>query len=735
MRLLAHRRVTRVVVAIAVAFTALGAVQTAAPQPAAAACDASSLSAAQLTSVFANPGVGGGAGYAGGDYQRVYPLPDGRKLWLFQDMFFSADNDLRDSLDMAAHNAGLVQNGTCWSIVGGPRMNNFIGSAQTTPLRRWFWPMDGEIGHDGALWIFMAEMYNPNGTGATWGAAPVGTWVARIDPSSLAVLSFAPARDGSNRMYGWSVTSDDDYTYLYGHCYRQFVNVANSTAQFDSACMPHTYLARVPKGRFDLMPNYWNGGNFTPNPFIAKPLMTRGAANPMDVQRFGDVYVNVTKIDDWWGAWVYVDKAPNPWGPWENDQSIWIVNDRRCGDCGIYHAHLLPYLDSDGKMVLSWSNGAPFHLWQANAYLYRPTFRTVNLPTFRTDTTVADAGMQPRAPVRAIDTRNTAQRMKGGTMLKVPLASFVAANAIGVVANLTAVNPAGHGFLTTWPCGARMPETSALNFRGARNTANALHTRLGPAKELCVYSSVDTDVLVDVTGSYVPSGAVGLQPLEAQRIADTTSGQALAGGSTLVVPVAGVGGVPATNVGSVTVTVTAVDASAYGYLTVWPCNAQRPTVSTLNFVAGDTIANSATLPLGTAGDVCVFASVTSDVTVDVAGWWGTGQLRATLGSPQRLFDSRSGAKPVTGNTTVVALAPLPAGTSAVMANVAAVYPENAGQLTAWSCAATRPAPSLVYASGENRAGAALSSLSAADELCLHTSAPAHLLIDVTVSFS
>ena len=158
-------------------------------------------------------------------------------------------------------------------------------------------------------------------------------------------------------------------------------------------------------------------------------------------------------------------------------------------------------------------------------------------------------------------------------------------------------------------------------------------------------------------------------------------------------------------------------------------------MSTLNFVAGDTIANSATLPLGTAGDVCVFASVTSDVTVDVAGWWGTGQLRATLGSPQRLFDSRSGAKPVAGSTTIVALAPLPAGTLAVMANVAAVYPENAGQLTAWSCAATRPAPSLVYASGENRAGAALSSLSAADELCLHTSAPAHLLIDVTVSFS
>jgi len=70
----------------------------------------------------------------------------------------------------------------------------------------------------------------------------------------------------------------------------------------------------------------------------------------------------------------------------------------------------------------------------------------------------------------------------------------------------------------------------------------------------------------------------------------------------------------------------------------------------------------------------------------------------------------------------------------VMANVAAGYPQGAGQLTVWSCDPARPTASLVYADGENRAGAALSSLTATSELCLHTTAPAHLLIDVTVSF-
>ena len=352
------------------------------------------------------------------------------------------------------------------------------------------------------------------------------------------------------------MTSDENFSYLYGHCYRQFIHQVDSVGQFDAACMPHTYLARVPKGRFDLMPQYRTALGWSGNAFAATPLMTRGAANPMSVQKFGDLYVNVTKIDDWWGAWVYVDKSPNPWGPWEAAESISIVNDRKCSQCGIYHAELLPSLTADGKMVLSWSNGAPFHLWQANAFLYRPSFRAVTLPTYRTDASLGDAGMQPRTPVRALDTRQTAQRVRTGTMVKVPLAGKVAAGAVGVVANVTAVNPAYSGFLTAWPCGARMPTASVLNFQGSRNTANAVHTRLGPAQELCIMSSVDADVLVDVAGSYVPAGAAELHPLAPARIADT-GGTRLAANGTLVVPVAGVGGVPTSGAQAVTVTVTA----------------------------------------------------------------------------------------------------------------------------------------------------------------------------------
>jgi hypothetical protein len=172
-----------------------------------------------LNSVFSRPGVGGGAagGFAGGDYQRVFELPDGRRLWVFQDAFYSADDDVRDSLTAASRNAALVQSGRCWRVLSGPGVE-FVGESLTVPLRRWFWLLDGEMGADGMLWVFAAEMANPNGTGAAFGAHPVGTWVARVDPVSLRVVSFGPARLPGPDLFGWSVVSAGRWSYLYSNC-------------------------------------------------------------------------------------------------------------------------------------------------------------------------------------------------------------------------------------------------------------------------------------------------------------------------------------------------------------------------------------------------------------------------------------------------------------------------------------------------------------------------------------
>ena len=73
----------------------------------------------------------------------------------------------------------------------------------------------------------------------------------------MSVAAFAPASNNSDALYGFSVTSDATYTYLYSHCYRQFgwdplpfIDPPLYTHDFD--CTPNVNVARVPRGRFDV---------------------------------------------------------------------------------------------------------------------------------------------------------------------------------------------------------------------------------------------------------------------------------------------------------------------------------------------------------------------------------------------------------------------------------------------------------------------------------------------------
>ena len=143
---------------------------------AAAAECAASTSAADLDAFF---GADDAGGLAGGDYPHAYALPDGRTLWLFQDAFVGTDGDLTG--DGFAHNAALVQDGNCFALLptSGGRGTSWLGSWVEETLGQWFWPLDAEVGADGHLWLFLAEVRNPNGNGAATGAEPVATWRAR----------------------------------------------------------------------------------------------------------------------------------------------------------------------------------------------------------------------------------------------------------------------------------------------------------------------------------------------------------------------------------------------------------------------------------------------------------------------------------------------------------------------------------------------------------------------------
>ncbi len=94
---------------------------------------------------------------------------------------------------------------------------------------------------------------------------------------------------------------------------------------------------------------------------------------------------------------------------------------------------------------------------------------------------------------------------------------------------------------------------------------------------------------------------------------------------------------PATTVVGVALNVTAVGPVGPGFVRVWPCGSPEPVTSSVNFVAAGAVEpNAVVVPVDATGEVCVSSLVTSDVIVDVSGWFESG-LRGASG---RLVDTR-----------------------------------------------------------------------------------------------
>ena len=74
---------------------------------------------------------------------------------------------------------------------------------------------------------------------------------------------------------------------------------------------------------------------------------------------------------------------------------------------------------------------------------------------------------------------------------------------------------------------------------------------------------------------------------------------------------------------AVVLNVTVTNPTAPSYLTVWPDGAAQPLASDLNYVAGLTVPNLVVVKLGANGSIDLFnAAGTTDVVVDVVGWYG-----------------------------------------------------------------------------------------------------------------
>ena len=113
-------------------------------------------------------------------------------------------------------------------------------------------------------------------------------------------------------------------------------------------------------------------------------------------------------------------------------------------------------------------------------------------------------------PARLLDTRATGSTVDGlflgdgkvpaGTFTRVKIAGRggVAADAVGVEVNITAIQNEGRGFATLYPCTAVPPTASTLNYTPGVNIANATTVALNDEGEVCVFTNMSAHYALDV---------------------------------------------------------------------------------------------------------------------------------------------------------------------------------------------------------------------------------------------
>ncbi len=370
----------------------------------------------------------------------------------------------------------------------------------------------------------------------------------------------------------------------------------------------------------------------------------------------------------------------------------------------------------------------------------------------------ATAGsFHPTAPTRILDTRRSlgllgaVQSGDGRHPSPDPITrKLVAANhdlqvtgrygvpASGVSAvllNVTAVSAGapGPGFMSVIPKPQRagdifndqgtygaFPSTSNLNIDNADPVPNLVLARVGAGGKIRIFNHLGpTHVIADIAGWFGTGGAhtngAGFAGVVPDRVMDSRNGiggptSKFAAGETRSVQVAGVAGIPR-DAQSVVVNITLAGADRIGFVTAYPDGQAAPDASNVNIVPGGVRANTAVVKVGDGGRIrLLLAETSADVIVDVLGSFGNYGGKVTTITPERIVDSRSGVGtaarpwgqdevrtiPVAGRGSV------PAGATAVIANMTATNTTSWGFLSAWPAGSAQPPTSnLNFLAGQN----------------------------------
>jgi hypothetical protein len=277
---------------------------------------------------------------------------------------------------------------------------------------------------------------------------------------------------------------------------------------------------------------------------------------------------------------------------------------------------------------------------------------------------------RPINPIRILDTRSDAdiKRLWTKSALSIdPVTTTGVAEAAGVdpaditavIVNTTLVRAGSRGFGTVWPTGSKRRFTSTNNAEFDGHTIpNLVISPLGRDRKISVYTTMTSDIILDVLGVFVASPATeagrfeALGPIRAFDSRDPGSSDFDAG-STQTIDLTPFG-VPA-DASGVVLNVTAIRSKARGFFRVWSAGDPEPGHSSVNVLSDNYNAGNQVISGVDAGMIKVFSASGGGMTIDVTGYFtGASAESSTEGlyvpfSAGRLFDSRSTSGPTALN--------------------------------------------------------------------------------------
>ena len=355
------------------------------------------------------------------------------------------------------------------------------------------------------------------------------------------------------------------------------------------------------------------GNLLTPQRVLTFPLEVGGVSVPADATA---VILNVTAVSPTRPGWLTV---------WPSDRSRPTASTLNFAPgTPTPNMAVVPITTSRKLKVMNGSSGSTqvlvaFEGWiRSNGAVQRP------------------GSLTPTTGTRVIDTRTAGPAVPAKGFRDVLVGGHgVPVGASAALLDVIAVKPTRAGYLIAHPSDTARPTSTTLSFRVGADRAALSLTKLSATGKVRVWnmSSAPVHLVVDSFGwvaggdsSVTPAGTTAITP---QRVLDERIGV----GSRRVIPLpAGVQGTASGVVLAITATGSTTSSHLQVGLNDWDVNAPLAlSPSLLNFAPGQTVTNTAYLPVPSRGPLVVSATTgTVRVVVDVVG----------IIRPQVQFDGR-----------------------------------------------------------------------------------------------